>query len=89
MTSIKKDQNSVNTMFGVLNTDGVTITPIKANDTAHALKTSDGTSGSDHGTTNAKRDENRVPALMATSTDGVTPIALYVDSSGNLLTKST
>ena len=42
--------------------------------------------GSDHGPTNALRDENNVPTLMAVSSaDGVTPVVVYADSNGNLL----
>lgn len=85
----KRDSNGVAVSQGVLNSDGVTPTSLTAVPTTHVLQVSDGTTGSDNGTTNAKRDANQVTDLMALSTDGVTPVALYVDSSGNLLTKST
>ena len=85
MINAKRDENSVPTMIGALNTDGVTITRIKAT-TGHLLMVEDDTTGSDHGTVNALRDENGVPCLMAVSSvDGVTPVALYVTSAGKLL----
>ena len=90
MTNAKRDENSVPTIIGVLDTDGSTIVPIKINPVNNRLKVSDGTTGSDNGTTNAKRDENSVVAKIAvSSSDGKTPITLYVDSSGNLLIQST
>lgn len=89
MTNAKRDQNSVPAILGVLNTDGVTITPVKIDPSTHKLAVSDGISGSNHGTTNVKRDQNYRTALMAVSTDGVTPVALYVTSAGELLLKST
>lgn len=89
-TNANRDQNNVPTLIGVLNTDGTTVTRVKADPTGHGLEVSDGTTGSDHGTLNAKRDENDVPCLMAVSSvDGKTPVAVYVDSSGNLLIQST
>jgi hypothetical protein len=89
-TNAYRDENSVPTMIGVLNTDGVTVTRIYANPSNNSLKVGDSNIGTDHGTANAKRDENDVPCLMAvSSSDGVTPVALYVDSSNNLLIQST
>lgn len=85
----KRDNNGIAVIQGALNTDGVTPTSVVASPTLHTMAISDGTTGSDNGTVNAKRDANQVTDLMALSTDGVTPVALYVDSSGNLLTKST
>jgi hypothetical protein len=86
----KKDDNDVSTLIGALNTDGKSITLIKANPTTHLLSVSDGTTGSDFGPVNALRDENHIPVLLAVSSvDGVTPVVVYCDSSGNLLTKST
>jgi len=90
MATAKKDDNLINTMTGVLNTDGITITRIKINATTHILDVSDGTTGSDLGADNAVRDDNIVPVLIATSeTDGSTPVQLYVDSNGKLLVDST
>ena len=90
MTNAYRDENSVPTIIAGLNTDGSTITRIKANSATHGLKVNDGTTGSDHGPVNDLRDENSVHALMAvSSSDGQTPVVLYADSSGNLLIKST
>ncbi len=88
-TNAYRDQNSVPTLIAALNTDGVTVTRVLVNASTHALKISDGTTGSDHGVANAVRDENNVPVLLAVSSaDGVTPVEVYADSSGNLLIDS-
>ncbi len=90
MTNAYRDQNSVTTLIAAKNTDGTTIVRVLANPTNHALKVSDGTTGTDHGVANAIRDENNVPVLMAVSSaDGVTPVEVYVDANGNLLIQST
>lgn len=85
-----KDQNNINSLIVALNTDGKTIQRIKVNPSNHAVKISDGATGSDYGPTNALRDDNDVPILMAVSSvDGKTPVAVYGDSNGNLLIQST
>lgn len=85
-----KDENFVNTLTAVLNTDGTTVTRVQVNPVNHALKISDGTTGTNHGPSYALRDGNDVPTLLAASSvDGRTPVAVYCDSSGNLLIKST
>jgi len=90
MTNAYRDENNVATLIGVLDSNGTTITRMTSDPVTHNLKVSDGSTGSDHGTSNAKRDENDVPCVMAvSSTDGVTPVTLYINSSGNLLVKST
>jgi hypothetical protein len=90
MANASHDQNHVPTLIGVLNTDGLTVVPVKADPSEHTLKVSDGSSGSDNGPTNAKHDQNHVPTLVAVSSvDGITPVVVYADSSGNLLVKST
>jgi hypothetical protein len=55
------------------------------------MECSDGTTGTDYGNVNALRDANRTTGIMAiSSADGVTPVALYIDTSNNgLLIKST
>ena len=84
------DGNRIPTLTAALNTDGTTVVCVKANATNSSLKVSDGTTGTDHGTTNAQRDGNHKPVLMAVSSaDGVTPVEVYADSSGNLLIQST
>lgn len=77
--------------MGTLNTDGVTPVSLVANPlNNHSLKVSDGTTGSSFPSSTAQRDANRVPVMWGVSSDdGVTPIPIYADSLGNLLTKST
>ena len=88
--SAPRDSNRVPTLLGTLNTNGTTVVSVVVDSSNNALKTVDGTTGSDHPTTNAQRDANRVPTLWGVSSaDGVTPVSVYTDSSGNLLTKST
>ncbi len=90
MANASKDDNKVPTMLGLLNTDGITPTRIRANASSHALMVDDNTTGSDAGSNPTKRDDNGEPTLMAVSSaDGSTPVALYVNSSGELLVKST
>lgn len=90
MANASHDENHVPTLIAVLNSDGSTIVPIKADPTNHGLEVSDGTTGSDNGPTNAKHDQNHVSTLVAVSSaDGVTPVVVYADSSGNLLVQST
>lgn len=90
MTNAARDGNFVTTMIGGLNTNGFTPVRIEINNSTNAIKTSDGTSGSDFGPVNAPRDGNRITCLMGVSSvDGQTPVTIYADSSGNLLTQST
>lgn len=89
MANAPRDENSVVAWLGTLNSDGKTPTPVFADPVTHALKVSDGTTGSDNGSKNAPRDQNDRPALIATSSaDGKTPVVVYTDSSGNLLVDS-
>ncbi len=89
MTNAYLDANGVPTIIAALNTDGATVTRVLANASTHELKVSDGTSGTDYGPVDDLRDGNSKVALMAvSSSDGVTPVVLYADSSGNLLIKS-
>ncbi len=101
MTNAYRDENSVPTLIGVLSTDGSSIQRVKANATNHALKISDAATGTDHGPgPRALRDENSVRSLLCVSSrtatvggvdyiQGVTPVAVYADSSGNLLVDHT
>lgn len=85
----KRDQNFVTTKTAVLNTNGLTVTRLKANPLTHVLKTNNGTTGTDLGPTYALRDENNIPTLLAvSSSDGRTPVALYADLNGALLINS-
>ncbi len=88
--SATRDANRVPAVIGTLDTDGVTVTAIKADPNAHFLFISNGVTGASFATKNAKRDDNRVPVLMGVSSaDGKTPIYIAVNSSGQLLVKST
>lgn len=83
------DNNNVPTLIAV-ETDGKTLINLEASPSTHSLDTSNGSSGSDNGPKQSRHDNNNVHILMATSDlDGITPIALYSDSSGNLLIQST
>ncbi len=88
MANASRDGNNVPTLLAS-GTDGSSIVRVKVNATNHSLKVDDNTTGSDNGPTNALRDENSVPVLMAVSSvDGVTPVAVYADADGNLLIDS-
>lgn len=90
MTNASRDNNNVPTMISVLNTDGLSITPVKINPVNHGLKVDNNTTGSDNGPARALRDENSIPTILAVSNaDGVTPISLYVDATGKLLIDAT
>lgn len=90
MAESARDNNKITTMIGSLNSDGSTPTRIKVGATVHDMKISDGTTGSDLGNDDAPRDNSGVVTLLAVSNaDGVTPVPLYVNSSGQLLVKST
>lgn len=83
------DSNHVQTMITV-ETDGVTLINLTAISSNHELSVSNGISGSDNGPKWSRHDGNNIPILMATSSsDGKTPVALYADSSGDLLIQST
>ena len=84
-----KDENGVNTMIAILNTDSNKIRRLYANPTNNCLYISDGTTGSITTTVNANRDGNDVPVLLACSSDdGYTPVELAVDANGYLLVNS-
>ncbi len=89
MPNASRDENSVPTILGGLETNGVTLVPVKVDASSHALHVDDDNDGSDHGPVNAPRDENSVPAFMAVSeTDGKTPVVLYATADGKLLIDS-
>jgi len=90
MTKAVKDNNRVNTLIGVLNTDGETIKQAHASPTTHILNTMGAVGGSDYGNDEAGRDPNRVTTMLAaSSSDGVTAVPLYIDLNNFLLIKST
>ena len=85
-----RDNNRHTVVMGVLNTDGSTPKPICVVDSTHRLCVSDGTTGSNLSSENARRDDNRVPVMIGVSSaDGVTPVMVYADSDGKLLIDST
>lgn len=89
MANASIDENTNATMTARLNTDGLTITRVEANATTHGLEIDDNTTGSDNGGTFAATDSNGRPTLFAVSeVDGMTLVALYVNSSGKLLVDS-
>ena len=91
MSNIPRDANQRPVLAGILNTDGVTITPVQADPTTHIILTSDDTTGSNNGNNSgiAMLDENSVAVGTAVSSvDGTTIVELYVDSSGELLINS-
>ncbi len=99
MADASRDENNVPTLLAALNTDGVTPVRVQASPVNHGLEVSDDTIGSDHGVANAVRDANFIPVLLAVSNQtitvngisyiqGVTPVEVYADSSGNLLVDS-
>ena len=89
MSNVKRDNNQVPCISGVLNTDGATVTPIKADASTHILDVSAGSTGSDNGGTKAVHDANDERTLLAASSSDETPVCLYVNSSGALLIKTT
>ena len=89
MAETKRDDNLVNVMMGVLNTDGSTPTRVQIDPTSHILQTSDASSGSDLGADNAARDNSGYPVLLAVGSGTNVPTPLYVNSSGQLIIQST
>ena len=93
MANAKKDENGRNTIIAIDNTDGVSIVPIYADPTTHALHVDDGAGGSDMGNNGgiAMLDENGVAVMTAESSAGDgTLVELYVNNStGALLVKTT
>lgn len=92
------DGNRVHTLIAV-ETDGQTLVNIEADPVTHKLQISDGTTGSDNGPYNSRHDDSHVPVILAVSNQtitiggvryiqGVTPVVVYGDSSGNLLVDS-
>lgn len=86
-----RDENKIPVSLGISDADGSTLLEIQAEPTSHGLMVDDGASGNDLSGDNALRDDNRVVCLTAvSSTDGVTPVQLYINSAtGKLLIQST
>lgn len=90
MTDAITDENGAKGITCALNTDGKTIIRIQVNPTNHSLKAVDASTGTDHGKSVASVDGNGQKVwLGVSSADGITPIEIYADSSGNLLIDST
>lgn len=89
MANAAKDQNGVNTLTCALSTNGTTIVRVKVDPVNHGIEFEDNTTGTNHGPSNALRDQNMVPTLLAVSSvDGITPVVVYANSSGQLLIDS-
>ena len=90
MANAGHDDNRIPLATGVLNTNGTTVTAVKADATKHGVDISDGSTGSDAGADNAKFDDSRIPSWVVESNAGDGAIVtLYVNSSGALMVKST
>lgn len=90
MANASRDSNYVPTKIGILNTTGTDIVRLTVKPTNHALKVSDGTTGSNRGPTNALRDDNDVPTMLGvSSSDFRTVTTIYVDVNGALMIQST
>lgn len=87
--STPRDNNGIATLVGTLDSDGNTVTSIKVNPTNHSLKVNNDITGNSFSTPDSQRDANRVPAIWGVSSvDGITPIYIAVNSSGELLIDS-
>lgn len=89
MANASRDQNHITTLLAVLNTDGTTIQNTTVAPATHFFQVEDGITGSDFGGDDALRDANHIPVALAVSeSDGITPVPLYINSSGKLLVDS-
>lgn len=89
MSTAAIDASSKPSLTGRLDSNGLTVTRIRVDSSTHRMKIDDHNTGSDNGGTFAATDENSRPTAFAVSNaDGVSPIALYVNSSGQLLINS-
>lgn len=87
--SLPLDANRIAVLGGTLNTDGTTVTAIKVNPVNNGVKTEDNTTGSSFSVLTNQRDANRKTTIWGVSSaDGITPVYIAVDSSGNLLIDS-
>lgn len=88
MPNASRDENNIPTLLGVEDTD-IVPTPILADPVTHSLSVENSSTGTDNGRTNALKDENGVPSLLGVSRDdGVTPVPIYANDSGQLLIDS-
>jgi len=90
MAESQRDNNKIPTILATLNTSALTPTLVQVNPTNHRILVEDAVTGSDFGGNPAKRDNSGISVMMAVSSvDGVTPVPLYINSSGQLLIQST
>lgn len=82
------DQNFVRAKLGVLNTDGVTLVAITINPVSGGFKTDTVSTISFTPGTIDFRDENYRPCWMAENSVDGTPIPIFVNSSGAILTST-
>lgn len=88
MANASRDGNHVPTLIAS-GTDGASIVRVKVNPTNNSMEVDNNTTGSDNGPSNALRDQNSVPVILAVSSvDGFTPVAVYADATGKLLIDS-
>lgn len=98
-TKASIDQSSVGSITAVLNSTGASVQAVGIDPTTHHLMVTDDTTGSDSGPSYAFHDVNDRPTMMAVASrtvtsrgisyvQGVTPVPLYADSTGRLLTDS-
>ncbi len=90
MANAKRDGNFKPTLIAADSSTGAAVVLLKSGDNQHALKVSNGTTGTDYGD-GIIQDQNRIPVLFAVSSaDGATLIPIYADpDTGALLVKST
>lgn len=82
-----RDNNRIPVFIATLDSDGSSAMSLEADPSTHAISNTDLSTGSDNG--NGSFDANSVPVAFAVSnSDETTPVALYIDSSGNLLIDS-
>jgi len=92
MSNAARDENNVPTLTAVLDSDGTTVVRVETVEISgdQTLAVDNDTTGSDNGPDRALRDENFATTLIGVSSvDGVTPVPVYADSSGQLLIDST
>lgn len=84
-----RDENRIPVIFGVSAVDETTLLCVEADPISHGLCINDGTTGTASGNNRALKDENRINSLLAASSaDGITPVAVYINNGNCLLTKS-
>ncbi|TXG77190.1 hypothetical protein E6Q11_03155 [Candidatus Dojkabacteria bacterium] len=99
MANAYKDENGSNTITGVDSSNGTTIRRALADPSTHALAVENNTTGTNYGPAIAPKDENEVTTFWAVASrtvtsngidyvEGITPVPIYIDSSGQVLIDS-